>query len=59
MIDVENLNKSFGELHILKDVSENIKKGEKVNHNVNPEQVLDAETTLIVITNTAKLGKLK
>lgn len=30
MIDVENLNKSFGELHILKDVSENIKKGEKV-----------------------------
>ncbi len=30
MIDVENLNKSFGELHILKDVNESIKKGEKV-----------------------------
>ena len=36
-----------------------IKKGEEVNVNINPEQVLDAETTLIVIANTAKLGKLK
>ena len=36
-----------------------IKKGEKVNVNINPEQVLDAETTLIIIANTAKLGKLK
>ena len=36
-----------------------IKKGEKVTVNINPEQVLDAETTLIVIANTAKLGKLK
>ena len=36
-----------------------IKKGETVNVNINPEQVLDAETTLIVIANTAKLGKLK
>ena len=33
-----------------------IKKGGNVNVNINPEQVLDAETTLIVI---AKLGKLK
>lgn len=30
MIDVKNLNKSFGELHILKDINETIKKGEKV-----------------------------
>ena len=30
MIRVENLNKSFGELEILKDISENIEKGEKV-----------------------------
>lgn len=30
MIDVENLHKSFGELHILKGINENIQKGEKV-----------------------------
>ena len=36
-----------------------IKKGEKVIVNINPEQELDAETTLIVIANTTKLGKLK
>lgn len=30
MIDVKNLNKSFGELHILKDIDETIEKGEKV-----------------------------
>ena len=36
-----------------------IKKGEKVNVNIHPEQVLDAETMLIVIANTAQLGKLK
>ena len=36
-----------------------IKKNGKVTVNINPEQVLDAETTLIVIANTAKLGKLK
>ncbi len=30
MINVENLNKSFGELHILKDINETINKGEKV-----------------------------
>ncbi len=30
MISVENLDKSFGSLHILKDISENIEKGEKV-----------------------------
>ena len=30
MINVENLHKSFGDLHILKGVNEHIKKGEKV-----------------------------
>ena len=30
MIDVRNLNKSFGELHILKNITETIQKGEKV-----------------------------
>lgn len=30
MISVNNLNKSFGELHILKDINEEIRKGEKV-----------------------------
>lgn len=30
MISVNSLNKSFGELHILKDINEEIKKGEKV-----------------------------
>ena len=28
MIKIENLNKSFGSLHVLKDVSLEVKKGE-------------------------------
>ena len=36
-----------------------IKKGESVTVNINPEQPLDAESTLIVIVNIARLGKLK
>ncbi len=36
-----------------------IKKDGKVNVNINPEQVLDADTILIVIANTANLKKLK
>ena len=36
-----------------------VKKADKVDVNINPEQPLEAETTLIVIANTAKLGKLK
>jgi trk system potassium uptake protein TrkA len=36
-----------------------IKKDGKVSVSVNPEQVLDSETTLIVIANVAKLEKLK
>ena len=51
LIDL-NLRKKYG-INIVA-----IKKGEKVNVNINPEQVLDDETTLIVIANTAKLAKL-
>ena len=48
-----NLRKKYG-LNIVA-----IKKGESVNININPEQALEARDTLIVIANTAKLGKLK
>ena len=53
--------KNLIELNLRKKYGFNIvaiKKGEKVNVNINPEQALDAEATLIVIANTAKLGKL-
>lgn len=36
-----------------------IKKDNNVNVNINPEQVLDKTTSLIVIANTSKLKKLK
>jgi len=36
-----------------------VKKGENVNVSINPEMPLDAESSLIVIANTAKLSKLK
>lgn len=63
-IDVKDewRGKNLIELNLRKKYGFNIvaiKKGEKVNVNINPEQVLDADTTLIVIANTAKLGKLK
>ena len=63
-IDVKNewVGKNLIELNLRKKHGFNIvaiKKGEKVNVNINPEQILDAETTLIVIANTAKLGNLK
>ncbi len=63
-IDVKNewIGKNLIELNLRKKYGFNIvavKKGDKVNVNINPEQVLDAETTLIVIANTSKLGKLK
>ena len=48
-----NLRKKYG-LNIVA-----VKKADKVDVNINPEQPLEAETTLIVIANTAKLGKLK
>ncbi len=63
-IDVKDewCGKNLIELNLRKKYGFNIvaiKKGEKVTVNINPEQVLDADTTLIVIANTAKLGKLK
>jgi len=63
-IDVKDewCGKNLIELNLRKKYGFNIvaiKKCQKVNVNINPEQVLDAETTLIVIANTAKLGKLK
>ena len=63
-IDVKDewCGKNLIELNLRKKYGINIvaiKKGEKVTVNINPEQVLDAQTTLIVIANTTKLGKLK
>ena len=63
-IDVKKewCGKNLIELNLRKKYGFNIvaiKKGEKVTVNINPEQVLDAQTTLIVIANTTKLGKLK
>ena len=63
-IDVNDewIGKNLIELNLRKKYGFNvvaIKKGENVNVNINPEQVLDSETTLIVIANTVKLGKWK
>ena len=63
-IDVKDewLGKNLVELNLRKKYGFNIiaiKKGQKVNVNINPEEVLDNETTLIVIANTSKLGKFK
>ena len=62
-IDVRDewVGKNLIELNLRKKYGFNIvaiKKGGKVNVTINPEQVLDSETTLIVIANTTKLGKL-
>ena len=54
--------KNLIELNLRKKYGFNIvalKKGEDVNVSINPEQTLDKDTTMIVIANTAKLGKLK
>ena len=63
-IDVKEkwCGKNLIELNLRKKYGVNIvaiKKGESVNVNINPESPLEADTTLIVITNTAKLGKLE
>ena len=62
-IDVRDewVGKNLIELNLRKKYGFNIvaiKKGGKVNVTINPEQVLDSETTLIVIAKTTKLGKL-
>ena len=61
-IDVKDewLGKNLIELNLRKKYGFNvvaIKSGEDVSVNINPEQALDADTTLIVIANTAKLAK--
>ena len=58
----EWVGKNLIELHLRKKYGINIvamKKGDEVNVSINPEQALDAETTLIVIANTSRLGKIK
>ncbi len=63
-IDVKEewIGKNLIELNLRKKYGVNVvavKQGEKVSVTVNPEQPLEADTTLIVIANTAKLGKMK
>lgn len=63
-IDVKSewVGKNLIELNLRKKYGFNIvaiKKGEDVTVSINPEQPLDRDSTLIVIANTAKLGKLK
>ncbi|MBQ2759139.1 MAG: TrkA family potassium uptake protein [Clostridia bacterium] len=63
-INVKNewQGKNLIELNLRKKYGFNIvaiKKGETVNVNINPEQPLEAETTLIVIADIAKLSKIK
>ena len=63
-IDIKDewCGKNLIELNLRKKYGFNIvaiKRGNKVNVNINPEQVLDAESSLIVIANTSKLAKLK
>lgn len=56
----EWVGKNLIELNLRKKYGFNIvavKKDGMVNVNINPEQVLDMETTLIVIANTSKLSK--
>ena len=63
-IDVKDewIGKNLIELNLRKKYGFNIvaiKKDGEVSVSINPEQALDRETTLIVIANVAKLGKLK
>jgi trk system potassium uptake protein TrkA len=63
-IDVKDewVGKNLIELNLRKKYGINIvsgKHGEKESVSINPEQLLDADTTLIVIANTSKLGKIK
>ena len=58
----EWVRKNLIELNLRKKYGFNVvgvKKNGNVNVNINPEQIIDADTTLIVITNTANLKKLK
>ncbi len=58
----EWVGKNLIELNLRKKFGFNIvalKRGEAVNVSIDPEQVLDTETTLIVIADTSKLSRLK
>ena len=58
----EWVGKNLIELNLRKKYGINIvalKRDDEVNATVDPEQTLDAETTLIVIADTSKLNKLK
>ena len=75
MIEVKHLDKSFGDLHILKDISTNIEKGEKVvinfyehsDSDVIAEDLVEAynasqdkvEVKLSLISNDDYDGKVK
>ena len=63
-IDVKEewCGKNLIELNLRKKYGFNVvalKFGETVNVNINPEQPLNSDTTLIVIANTSKLAKFK
>ena len=61
-VKAEWIGKNLIELNLRKKYGFNVvalKKGGVVNVNINPEEPLDADTTLIVIANTAKLSKFK
>ena len=66
MIEIEVkdewIGKNLIELDLRKKFGFNIvavKKGDRVNVSINPEEALDAQTTLIVIANTSRLAKFK
>ena len=62
-IDVKDewIGRNLIELDLRKKYGINVvavKKGEKVSVSINPEEKLSGDSTLIVIANTAKLGRL-
>ena len=60
-VKTEWVGKNLIELNLRKKYGLNIvavKRDDNVNVNVDPEQTLDAKTTLIVIADTSKLNKL-
>lgn len=66
MVDLEVrpewVGKSLLELHLRKKYEINvvaIKRGDKLTVNINPEEKLSADSSLVVIANPAKLSKLK
>ena len=63
-IDVKEewIGKNLIELNLRKKYGLNIvavKNGDNVNVNINPEQILDSKTTLIVIADTSSINKFR